>query len=170
MANTSAVADTGPLIALAKIDQLGLLPLLFGTVLIPSVVEQELFAKRSIESRRLEAVLGKHLQIVETPEPAPEVQAATWNLDRGEAGAVALAYSLRLLLIVDDALARKAAERLHVQFVGSVGILLDAKRQKHIPSVLPLLLEMRRQGYWLADDLIELAAVLAGEIKPPGLI
>lgn len=166
----SAVADTGPLIALAKIDQLDLLLSLFGGVLIPSVVEQELLTKRSVESQRLEAVLGKHLQVVTTPEIAPEVQAATWNLDRGEAGALALAYSRRLLFIVDDALGRKAAERLRVQFAGTIGILLEAKRQGHISSVLPLLLQMRQQGYWLRDDLIERAAMLAGELKPPSPI
>ena len=57
-----------------------------------------------------------------------------------------------------------------MQYAGSLGILLEAKRQEHVPSVLPLLLEMRRQGYWLADDLIEHAAILAGELEPPGFV
>ena len=35
------VSNAGPLIALARVDQLALLPSLYGTVLIPRAVEQE---------------------------------------------------------------------------------------------------------------------------------
>jgi len=47
------VADTGPLIALPKVDQLALLPALFENVAIPPTVLQEVLAKQSPESRRI---------------------------------------------------------------------------------------------------------------------
>lgn len=44
-----AVSNTGPLIALAKVDSLYLLRELFGEVLIPSMVHRELCAKGGTE-------------------------------------------------------------------------------------------------------------------------
>jgi predicted nucleic acid-binding protein len=41
----SVVCDTGPLIALTKVDRLDLLEQLFGTVEIPPAVHRELLAK-----------------------------------------------------------------------------------------------------------------------------
>ena len=65
MAGVGVVADTGPLVAFAKLDRLDLLGLLFVEVLIPPAVERELTAKRSIEAHRLQLALGTLLQVTE---------------------------------------------------------------------------------------------------------
>ena len=69
----SVVSNTGPLIALAKIDQLGLLERLFGQVHIPPAVERELFAKAGVESSRLSAVLGTFIRVTNPQSLPPEV-------------------------------------------------------------------------------------------------
>ena len=168
MEDVGVVADTGPLVALAKADSLGLLPLLFSTIFIPPAVERELTAKRSAESRRLQNAFGKFLQTIERPELAPAVRIVTSNLDVGEAEAIAVAYNRGLWLLVDDKLGRRAASRLNIQIVGSVSVVLEAKRRGHLPLVLPIFLEMRRMGYWLSDDLIAQAVAQAGEREWPG--
>ena len=48
------VSNTGPLIALAKADQLRLLESLFSQVHIPPAVHRELLAKSGVEAERLD--------------------------------------------------------------------------------------------------------------------
>jgi uncharacterized protein len=47
--------------------------------------------------------------------------------------------------------------------LGTAGMLLLAKRRGVIESVIPLLDEIRRQGYWLSDALVAQVRRLAGE-------
>ena len=52
------IADAGPLIALARIDQLSLLPALFGEVVVTEAVAIELLAGVFTETARLKAALS----------------------------------------------------------------------------------------------------------------
>ena len=46
---------------------------------------------------------------------------------------------------------------------GLIGILLLAKEEGIIEKIGPLPDEMRNQGYWLSDKVVEAARLLAGE-------
>jgi predicted nucleic acid-binding protein len=63
------VTNTGPLIILAKIDQLDLLRQMFTSVAIPPAVHRELMAKSGIEVRRLDAALTQFIEISVEPHP-----------------------------------------------------------------------------------------------------
>lgn len=157
------VADTGPIIALAKVDRLTLLETLFGAIAIPAGVKEELLAKQSPESRRIRQALTAFIKPVPLNEPTPKVRLATQNLDAGEAEAVALAAQHNSPLLIDDTAGRKAALQLGVAVIGTVGILLRAKQTGHVALVLPILSELRKQGYWFSDELLEQASLLANE-------
>jgi predicted nucleic acid-binding protein len=157
------VSDTGPLIALAKVDQLILLERLFGKVLIPPAVERELLAKHGTESARLDDALLNSLDVVPLSVPSPEVEIATLRLDLGEQQAVALAYEQGGLLVIDDSLGRTAARRLNLAVTGAVGVVIRARKEGLVPSVRSLLEEMRQHNYWLSDELLDIATRLAGE-------
>ena len=159
----TVVSDTGPLIALAKVDQLILLERLFGNVLIPSAVQRELLAKHGTESARLDDALLNFLDVVPLSVPSPEVEIATLRLDLGEQHAIALAYGRGALLVIDDSLGRAAARRLNLAVTGVVGVLIRAKQEGLVPSVRSLLEEMRQHSYWLSDELLDIAIRLAGE-------
>ncbi len=47
--------------------------------------------------------------------------------------------------------------------IGFAGLLLAAKRRQLIEQVVPHLERARSMGYWLSDELIEIARNLAGE-------
>lgn len=66
-----AISNTGPLIALAKVDSLYLLRELFGEVLIPSMAHRELCAKGGTEWEALENALKDYLKVKE-PSPLEE--------------------------------------------------------------------------------------------------
>lgn len=157
------VTNIGPLIALAKVDQLALLPQLFGDVYTPLAVQRELLAKRGLEVDRLIVALDEFITVETAPELRPEVRIVTSDLDVGEREAIALAYESRKILLIDERLGRMAARRLNLSVTGTVGVLITAKQAGLVPSVTPLLEEMRQQGYWLSNKLIEIASRLSGE-------
>jgi len=58
------------------------------------------------------------------------------ELDRGEAGALALAIStVADVLIIDDSAGRRAAMHHGVTVTGALGIVLRAKKRGRIPSM-----------------------------------
>ncbi|MEJ5310765.1 MAG: DUF3368 domain-containing protein [Anaerolineae bacterium] len=158
------VSDTGPLIALAKVDQLRLLDALFDKVLIPPAVYRELLAKSGTEADCLDRALQDFIELAPPLQIPPEVTIATLNLDRGEREAVALAYTHKALLIVDERLGRVAARKLGLTVTGVVGIVIQAKMSGLLRAVTPVLEEVRQRGYWLSDDVLDVAARLSGEV------
>ena len=59
------IADTGPLIGLAKIDCLSILKHIASEVYIPNMVYRELMGKVSVESERIEEALNDFIQVNE---------------------------------------------------------------------------------------------------------
>jgi predicted nucleic acid-binding protein len=84
-------------------------------------------------------------------------------LSHGERYAIALAILQKEPLVIDDRLGRQVARALGVSVVGTVGVLIQAKKAGLILEVRSLMQEMRSAGYWLSDELIERAANQAGE-------
>jgi len=88
---------------------------------------------------------------------------ATIGLDAGEAEAVALAAAQSAPLLIDDAAGRKAAIKVGIRAIGTVGALLRAKQIGFVEQASPILTELRNQGYWLSDTLLQQARMLANE-------
>jgi len=153
------ISNTGPLVALAKLDRMDLLnQLVPDGVFIPHIIQRELWAKSSFESAALEAALDGFIQVRNKPETVPAaVELATMYLDEGEKQVVRLAASLDepLFVLLDDNAGRKAAQKLDLAVTGTAGLLVSAKKQGLIPAVIPLLEALRTHGYWLSDELVE---------------
>jgi len=162
----SVVSNTGPLIALAKADHLGLLKALFGVVLIPQAVQRELLSKSGGEAQRLDEAMSTFVQVAPVGEMAGQLLEMLENLGAGEQQAIALAAGSGALLIIDERLGRNAARRAGVQVSGTVGVLIEAKLRGLITEVLPVLQGIRQSGYWLSDELVRAALELAGESFP----
>ncbi|NTU42857.1 MAG: DUF3368 domain-containing protein [Nitrospirales bacterium] len=62
-----------------------------------------------------------------------------------------------------DSAGRRAAGRLDIPVTGVVGILLLAKEKGLIHNVSEPIVEIRNNGYWLSQKVIEVAKQLAGE-------
>ncbi|MCB0058401.1 MAG: hypothetical protein KDE45_15295 [Caldilineaceae bacterium] len=123
----SAVADAGPLIHLAEIDQLSLLRI-FDAFWIPSAVWAE-----TVDAGRLdELLLAKLGNYYRHQSVAAEVD--TWiaqnqlsALHWGERESLYLCQLLKInVLLTDDLAVREAAQRLQIQPVGSLGIVARA--------------------------------------------
>lgn len=120
----SLVSNTGPLIALAKVDQLCLLKELFGEVLIAPAVYREILAKVGPEAQRLDEAMREFIHITEPALISTNVEQITANLGVGEQQAIALAYKQATLLLIDDRSGRTTARHLGVKVTGTVGVLI----------------------------------------------
>lgn len=151
---SGAVSDASPLIALHEIGQLGLLGTILGTVLIPPAVGREALGVER-PSWIVERALTKPL--------APAVVRA--GLGRGESEAISLALELRAdRVLLDDLPARRLAQRLNIPVIGTLGILLAAKRKGLIPSIRGPIDTLRGGGFRVANDLYEELLRKAGEL------
>lgn len=171
------IADAGPLIALARVDRLGLLPRLFGSVTVTSwVLDEVLQGGEFTDSERLRAASQQpwfhtteptHLRVDDWQEACRELM-NLHQIDMGEATAMVLAQQLTTqgdatLLLIDDTRGRNAARHAGLALIGTAGLLVLAKQALAIEAVRPLLLALRQQGYYLSDTLIAAACIQAGE-------
>lgn len=150
------VSNTGPLIGLAKIDQVGLLRQLAAAVYIPPQVHRELLGKSGPEAAAIDQALKEFIQI---QSPGAADSAATdilKGLDEGEKQAILLArsFSSPVLLLLDDRAGRTAARKLNRPLTGLPGLLLMARKVGLIKEVLPLIEDVRAKGYWLSDAVV----------------
>ena len=160
------IADSGPLIALAIIGHLDLLRELYGRVLAPPAVWDEV----TVQGRGLP---GSHevSQLAWLEIKAPEIpllQALGILVDRGEAEAIALANALPdSTVLLDDARARRVAERFGIRRIGTLGILRRAKKVGLIEKVRPLVEQLRDKGIYMRQSLVD--AVLLGVSSRNGI-
>jgi predicted nucleic acid-binding protein len=86
------------------------------------------------------------------PVPGP---VESCNLDPGETAVLAVAYGdPDAEVILDDLAARRCAARLGVACLGSVGVVLVAKRLGAIPAARPVIEQLRLSGLYLDDDFV----------------
>ena len=116
------VADTSPLNYLLLIDEIDLLPAIFGQVLLPHAVFQELWhPKTPTRVREWVAHLPAWLEVHTVASVA---NPALMGLDVGEREAIQLALELGVnTVLIDEADGRQQAERLHLEVRGTLAIL-----------------------------------------------
>lgn len=170
--STVVIADASPLIALARIEQFQLLPMLFNEVLMTDIVQHEILQGGVFSERAIleQAIKAGWLQVVRLDKQPilNDFNAAVEGLDAGEASSIRWSAHLQqqqqaVLLIMDEAKGRAVARRLKLDLMGSAGILALAKRQGLISSVQPLLIQLKQSGYYLSDSVIKAALKLAQE-------
>lgn len=161
----SIASNTGPLIALAKIDRLTLLGSLFSRVLVPPAVRRELMAKGTPESDRLDRAFDTYISVQPAAPLSEEIEQLTTGLGAGEQQAIALARHAAVPLLIDERLGRAAARRAQIAVTGTVGVLIEAQRRGLVAEIRSLLDDLRQRGYWLSDELLEAAVRLGGHVE-----
>lgn len=148
------ITDAGPLIALAKIDHLGILEGLFGRLVLPRAVMQECLAKETEDSLRIKQAMDDGILPVQSP--AADRPALPRSLGDGEKEAIWLALQHEnALLILDDQPARKLAAKLGLNFVGTVRLLDIAERQGLIAGAAKAVASIRERGYRISSDILK---------------
>ena len=70
-------------------------------------------------------------------------------------------------LLIDDQRGRKVAKINNIKTIGSMGVLLQAKRVGLIPCVAPLLEKIAASPVFMSESLIGIVLELANELPNP---
>lgn len=155
------VADSSPLVGLARIGQLGMLPRLARRVVVPAHVWEEVTWSRTAPGAE-EILAQSWFEILSGDKERTE---RLFNIvDRGEAEAIALAEGLPdALLLIDERKGRRVAESLGLRKVGTLGLLVMAKEAGLIERIRPLIEELSASNIYIRKELAEAILARMGE-------
>lgn len=157
-----AVSDTSPISNLAIIGRLGLLREQFGTVLVPSAVQQEISRlSHPAATGVIDAAFADGwLRVTPLRQAVPRETAA--GLHPGETEALALAVEQRAdIVLLDDGDARRRAAEIGLHFIGVLGILLRARKQGGVPSLREAIRRLREEARFFVAPRLEVELLIA---------
>jgi uncharacterized protein len=157
------VSNTSPVTNLAAIGQLDLLRRIYGAVLLPRAVLDEL-NRGPNQPPVAEAETRGWISVMPVANKAL-VASLLVDLDAGEAEAIALAVESHAdLLLIDERLGRQVAARFGLKTVGILGVLLKAKHDGHVASVKSAMDALKLEaGFYVDDELYQAVLRTAGE-------
>ena len=143
------VSDTSALTNLLAIRREWLLERLFGTVVIPPAVHEELRAAHSL--------LPAFLEIRNVRDSSKVAVLLDERLDPGEAEAIVMAEEIGAdYLLIDESAGRAVAVRRGLDIMGLLGVLGRAKRNGLIAAVRPEIEALEATaGFWISEKLRE---------------
>jgi len=150
------ISDTSAILNLNIIGKLNLLKLLYGKVIIPDAVYEELL--------ELEKTKGGYTSIdslnwIEIRKISNKlfVENLKEKLDSGESEAIVLAKELNAeALVIDESKGRKIAVGLGLNVIGIIGILIQAKDRGVITKVKPVMDALiNKAGFWIREELYQ---------------
>ena len=135
---------------------------LFAEVLVPNAVADEIARHPAVV---LDAgLVAGWLKLVTASNRARVDQIERDVGGRGEAEVISVALELEsAIVLIDERVARTYARSRGLPVLGTIGVVLDAKRRGLIERATPLLDELRRSGFWLDDATYRRARELASE-------
>ena len=153
------IANTTPLIALANIDRLELLHELYGTIIVPQAVVDEIISEPAKQRVRSATWIK-----VEAIQDLSQKDIFRARLHAGEVEVMILAREQNAdLVIMDDNAAKKTAKFLGLNVTGTLGILLKAKKEGYLEMVEPIMNELIRDGLFISDTVKGYVLKEAGE-------
>ncbi len=154
------VADTSPLIALALCESLHVLVKLFGEVKVSRTVFNEACMPGKPKADILEKFLKK--KIVDIAEN--DLIIGGKSLDLGELSSILLYKHLNAdYLLIDEQIGRRIAKLNQVKIIGSLGVLIEAKNKRFIPSIKPQIEILKTSKIFFSQNLLNHALKIASE-------
>ena len=135
------ISDTSCFIILTNIGELHLLQKLYSKIITTIEIATE-FGEPLPEWVEILSVKSKDTQ-----------RLLEMQIDKGESSAIALALEIPdSLLILDDIKARKVATQLGLSITVTLGIIIKAKLEGIIPSVIPILNKIKQTDFRLSNE------------------
>ncbi len=155
------VVNASPLILLGKIQRLDLLEVFVPGAVVPESVIREIGAGAELDAAAHQAVdwaRGRLVADVDLP-----LWVANWDLGAGESQVIAHSLLEPSVAVLDDGEARSCAQSRNIPLIGTLGIVLRARKQGMIPAARPLVEQLAAAGSFLHRSLIESALAQVGE-------
>jgi predicted nucleic acid-binding protein len=148
-----AVSNTTPLRHLIAIDQEHILPKIYGEIIVPRAVHDELtHAGTPQKVKEFLRIPPAWYQIRDVPRvhgnPFPVI------LDRGEQEAILLAEFLKAdVLLIDDRIGRSVALGRNVLISGTIGVLESGDALGFLTDFPKIIAKLRVSGFFLSQSL-----------------
>lgn len=147
------ISDTSPICYLLLIGQLDLLPHIYGRVVIPKAVQNELADPRSPEV--VQQWIQNPPQWLEIQSIEIQADAVLENLGLGEQQAILLAEQRGGdLLLLDDQEARQVAQSKNLRITGTLGVLVDGAAL-NLLSLPEAIARLRQTSFRVSPKLLE---------------
>lgn len=157
------IVNSTPLIALCNANLLFVLHELYGTIIIPKAVYDEVTAKTDSAC----AQISNNFDWIKTEFADDSADRSMYRakLHAGEVEVMILAQQEPEadLVIIDDNAAKKTAKYLGLNVTGTIGVLLRAKKEKIIDSFTDSISKIEDNGFYIDEKLREYAVKQAGE-------
>jgi len=156
------VSDSSPLIALAIIGKLNLLEKLYEEIVVPFAVYKEVTEKEKPFSKELRLFLSNRTKQIAN---RLAVEVLISDIGIGESESIVLALEEKPdLVLIDDLKARKFAKMYGLEIIGTMGILLKAKKKGLITEIKPLITELLSNGIRIGNRIIEMTLEAGQEL------
>ena len=145
------VVNTSPWIALSVCGQISLLEKLFHDVYIPIGVRDEIMAggKQGIGLRELEGSPWIKVGEISDVEKIKFLH----ELERGEAEVIILAKEKGIdQVMIDENVGRMQAKVLGLNVIGTLGVLLKAKKKGLLSLIKPSIAKLIESGFWVKEE------------------
>jgi predicted nucleic acid-binding protein len=157
------VSNATPLIAMAMADRFDLLRSIFGRIYIPPGVYEEVVEEGGERFGAMEVRQAAWIQVIEAKDKLA-IEVLEDDLGKGESETIVLAREMQAdWVLVDERLARRKLELLHVPTIGTLGILLKAKELGLLHTIGPEVDKLRARGFRLGKQGYEDVLKMAGE-------
>lgn len=145
------------------INQIELLPQLFGEIHVPTEVMTELRQPRTPAPVKQWADSPPSWLLISTPSAS---LAAAAHLDPGEAQAIALASELHAdAILIDDRKGRRITESLGFNAVTTLAVL-EFAAEKNLLDLKSALVALRSTTFYITDEYIDAALLRDATRKP----
>lgn len=148
------VSDSSALIALAGIQQRGLLKSLFAGITVPPAVAREVAP----------SVALPEWVIIERPQQPVGTRILEHSLGLGESETISLALEKGAdFVVLDDKPARRLAAAIGLAVIGTVGVLMRAEEKGLVQAVRPHLDALRARSFRISSFLYDIVLTESGE-------
>ena len=157
------IVNSTPMIALSKIGRLNILKKLYSEVTIPQAVFDEVTAKEDSPCRQIKDN-SEWIKVIPVGESSDDRMYKS-RLHAGEVEVMKLARQNPVadLVIIDDNEAKKTAKFLGLNVTGTIVVLIKAKKEGAIATVMPEIDKLAECGFYIDERLKEYIRNSCGE-------
>ena len=160
--NENWALNASPIILLGKAGLLKIVSPLAKLWIIPEGVIREVEAKRPIESYLSEIAYNSEVAQEKVSKIHPSI--ATWDLGQGESEVLTLAMGRPATgVVLDDLQARRCAALFDIPLIGSLGLIVLAKRKGLLNLAKPAIEQLLAVGLHIDSVMLTRILIRIGE-------
>ena len=156
------VVNASPLILLGKLNRLDLLERMAPSLHVPESVIREV-SMGGHQRDPATAASVTWADVHRHPDVPVLPTVANWDLGAGESQVISLCLQNSAVAVLDDGDARECARSHELPLIGTLGIILRARRLGLLPVARPLIDQLIAEGSFLDKSLIERELAKLGE-------